>query len=303
VDLWLAADYVSVSDFPRLGGNEPTPPDDRFHRLGDERPSKPKRTFDIGWIGVAVIAFVGLGIWLGGAKVSFQNFWLTIDFTDQYRCASRNSDCSAARPEVRAAFSDPNACNRKGVTICIVPVGAVSLETIKDLRDRLTEEMGIEYPVAAPIDVPPDAFNEGRSQFNADRVTEAIEARYGSRSGDIGSLLIGVTPVDIYTPLITRWRFAFGEQYQRDDGRTSAIVSTYRMSNDLNLWIPFVTWDFYTDHSPESRRAFKLLNKYVGYAVFNLDPSDDPDSALYDHILSAKDLDRMSDKLPIGNNR
>ena len=46
-------------------------------------------------------------------------------------------------------------------------------------------------------------------------------------------------------------------------------------------------------------RVEKMIGKYVGLYYFNLPPSRDPASAMYDSIGGLDDLDHMSNRLPL----
>ena len=113
-------------------------------------------------------------------------------------------------------------------------------------------------------------------------------ARWPQESADDEAVIIGITPVDMYSS-DSHFRYVFGVKGTYNFPK--AIVSMFRM-----------TPEFYGD-SPDPELTFqrtqKLLGKYVGLLYYGLPTSSDPTSQMFNNILSANDLDRMSDRLPV----
>jgi hypothetical protein len=297
-------------DFPRLGdGGERSHPVEEFPRLGQEsragsggaEGNKPRlNLIQFGFWQVAAVTICAIvsAIVVFGARVTWETPFLTIDFTDQ-ACRSADSYCLKPDPEVLAAMTDPLVCDVPEKLICLVPAGATSLEELRNIQANLEGTLGVDVQVLPPISLRPEAVDPGRRQYNGARVADQAYSTYAGRIGNKETVLIAVTPMDIYLPEVPNWKFAFGNRYQYPGGAPFSVVSTFRLADFTGgrLWLAqFVLG---RNEAPVKDRTQKMVNKFVGLDYFGLPLSPDPSSPMYNHILSVTDLDRMDDTLPV----
>ena len=245
-----------------------------------------------------VIVLVG---YLWGARVDFANGAYYVNFPGGPPCHQPlDSPCLLPNSKVASRYTNADVCAVPGRVICLVPIGAVTDETISGIAREMHESYDIDVRVLPPIAVPESAYNVERRQFTSEKLMDAMVASYPNEYED-GSLILGVTPVDMYLDFRTRWRYAFGMRRTTPSGATIAAISTYRMNFEeffvVGRVVPVaVTYGY--DSERRDERVLKLATKYVGLSHFGLPGSDDPKSVLFNNILSPSDLDRMSDKLP-----
>ena len=247
------------------------------------------------FVPVALVLAVGLLI---GVRVKFDFPYLIVDIAPSLAC--KGNTCREPDPDVVATYKNFLACDLDKPGVCLVPTGATSKESIETIADDLRAILGVDIQIAPPMPLPADTYDRARGQFSAGRITDYLLEQYATADGVSQRLLVAVTPVDIYTSRIPHWRYAFGTQGKIGDGSTVAVISTYQMYsvNAVHiLRLPLVLiYDRNYDRREE--RAEKLLTKYAGYALFDLKPSNDPKSVMYNNILGVDDLDRMGDTLP-----
>jgi predicted Zn-dependent protease len=191
--------------------------------------------------------------------------------------------CFEIDPGVASFYADPLACNVPDKIVCLVPTGRTPATLLESIAGSLEDRLGIRVEILPPLPLAADGMNDERHQYSSDRIADYVRSTYRNRVGNAGTLLVAITPVDIYTPQRESWRFAFGTFHQHPSV-TTGVVSTARLGVSARTI---------------ASRTQKMVNKYVGMAYYNLALSSDPESALYNNILSVRDLDRMSDELPI----
>lgn len=191
-------------------------------------------------------------------------------------------DCLRAQ-EGLAAEAD-ETCVGTGNHFCLAPLGRVSPELVRDLVDYYEEEYGLRVGVLKPVAIPEGMLNEGRGQVDAIDLTELMEDQYPRDAHNQYAILIGLTPADMYISTVD-WRYAFGLR------EPQPVISTARM-DEAFYGLP-------ADDDLTFSRAMKVLSKYVGLFYYHLEPSDDPQSPMYNNILSPADLDDMGDRLPV----
>jgi archaemetzincin len=140
----------------------------------------------------------------------------------------------------------------------IVPLDITDKKLMSALAAEITRIFSFPCRVGTAERLPDGVFNEERGQYHATRILKhlAVSDRTSFR-------LLGVTSLDIYTPIL---RYMFGEAML--EGR-AALVSTYR----LNITPP-------GDVSPCNRSVFvsRVLKEGVhelGH-TFGLTHCDDP---------------------------
>lgn len=102
--------------------------------------------------------------------------------------------------------------------IRLVPFGSVELALLERLRFPLASELGTSCSVDFRSIDPSVAFHPERQQYHSTQVLDALS----SRAGD-GAILLGVTAVDLYIPILT---FVFGEARVKG---CCAVVSIHRL--------------------------------------------------------------------------
>jgi predicted Zn-dependent protease len=179
-------------------------------------------------------------------------------------------------------------CEGESLRICLVPLGKVSPDLVAHLTDYYEKEYGLRISVLGPGAIPESLLNDERRQIDALDLQELIQTRFPQYQGNADVILIGLTPVDVYIGT-SDWRYAFGMSYPQP------VISTARMSpaayganDDNKLWYI---------------RVRKLMSKYIGLWYYDLELSDDPDSPMFNNILSPDDLDRMDEPLPVEDAR
>jgi hypothetical protein len=139
--------------------------------------------------------------WLIGASVSVEGDLIAINLASEQACARPFDEaCLMPSAEVASAYTDKAACDKPTKIVCLIPMGATSKDAIDQAARQLSTDLGLAVGVLPPIAVPEDAYNADRGQFDPDKMMDAMEATYASVQVEAGSLLLMVTPVDIYMP-------------------------------------------------------------------------------------------------------
>lgn len=193
-------------------------------------------------------------------------------------------DCLRAQDELAAQADD--TCIGSANDICLVPLGRVSPELVRHLVEYYDEEYGLKVGVLRPTAIPEAMLNQRRNQVDALDLAELVQNEFWLDAQSRQTLLIGLTPVDIYIGT-SDWRYAFG---LRDP---QPIISTCRMDP--------AAYGLPADTDLMFSRARKLVSKYIGLFYYGLPPNNDPRSPMFDNILSPADLDRMDEPLPIAS--
>lgn len=284
--------------------------DDRdgvFPRLGDEPPpTKGISSAALPILAVAAgIGLMALLIWLSGVHLGRNGSRFQARWGSPPPCLSPTAiECRQIDELVARTYSDANACGKPERIVCIVPVGAVSPEMLVAITTRLAGETQIPVAVAPPLALTEAYFNQRRGQYDGEAITKLAAETYADIIQETGGLLLALTPVDIYLPSVERWRYAFGVHEHYRGSLNTGVVSTLRMAlvdfyrpvklplgGDLDILV----WP--SDRKVESR-AYKMVLKYVGLGYLGLPLSGDPQSVMYNNILSVADLDRMNAELP-----
>lgn len=103
--------------------------------------------------------------------------------------------------------------------IYILSIGNVRDAIIKRVQERLSEVFSIPLKIKDAVEEPAYAFNPGRGQYYS---TKILKEMIKNPPGD-GLKVMGITNVDLYTPVLT---FVFGEAQLA--GR-AAVVSLSRL--------------------------------------------------------------------------
>jgi hypothetical protein len=197
--------------------------------------------------------------------------------------------CLEVDAAVGTVFRDTGACSGSERQVCLIPLGATSLEIIGGIVGHYREAYDLEVAVLPPLAIDRHLVDLQRQQVSVEDLSDAVLTAYGNQASR-GSLLIGVTPADLYIAGYARWRYAFGSSSwtvapSGDLLLAAGMVSTFRMGDNGD--------------ERELSRALKMTTKYIGAFYYDLPLSDDPESAMYNHILGPADLDRMGDRLDL----
>jgi predicted Zn-dependent protease len=159
--------------------------------------------------------------------------------------------------------------------VCFAPLGAISPELVSRLQEYFEETYGLDVGIVTPRAIPEETVDVVRHQVDTNELAKLIEP------SSEGAVVIGLTPVDVYISDVPQWRWAFGMSSPQ------AVLSTMRMDP--------ANWGHEDDNLLFSR-LMKMTTKYIAVSYFGLATSSDPESQLYNGILSVDDLDRMSDE-------
>ena len=140
----------------------------------------------------------------------------------------------------------------------IVPLEITDRELLSALASEAARIFPLRCQVGAAARLPAGALDAKRGQYHATRILEHLDA-----SGRDSFRLLGVTSVDIFTPIM---RYVFGEAML--PGR-AALVSTYR------LGIAPPRGDHPGDHSAFLGRVIKEGIHELGH-TFGLTHCEDP---------------------------
>lgn len=291
--------------------NDQPPLDDRdrvFPRIGDEPVQTKRRRFDILPLvitGVGILA-VALLIFVTQPNFDREEGRYRLQWGQLPRCLPFGEElCNEVDSDVAAKYSDPGACRRPERVICIVPVGGIKLSTLDGIVEQLTAYLPDPVAVAPPLELRNDLLETRRRQYDGEAIANVASATYSATLGDDGALIIAVTAADIYLPSRETWRYAFGVLMPAGGRTVTSVVSTARMSYvdyyrpvklPLGADLDVLVWP---GSGKVESRAYKMVLKYVGLGYFGLPLTSDPTSVMYNNILSPRDLDRMSDELPL----
>jgi len=194
--------------------------------------------------------------------------------------------CLPAQSELDAMAVD--SCQSAAKTVCLAPIGQVSADLVRQLVDRYRAEYDLEVRVLTPQAIPTDIVASVGEQYDANVLLDHLASVFPDMFTDSDDVVIGLTPVDLYDST-SHFRYVFGIRGTVQDPK--GIVSTSRMGPEVYRQRPNDAVTF--------ERTWKLVSKYIGLFYYVLEPSDDPDSAVYDNILGPDDLDEMDDRLDV----
>lgn len=256
--------------------------------------------------------YSAIGLLLGMAAV-----WIVLTFWPfshqlQGPCYADDFDrCLGTQRELQEIST--YTCDGDGRRVCLVPLGLISTDIMLHLSAHFEEVYGLEARIMLPTGIadyvvhrnrqqpnplpvpefmrfliPDISVEEDHDQMGGVVLIEYMKAAFPEEAADPDVVLIGITPLDLYYEE-TDWRWAFGVRGLYDDPK--AVISTFRMNPEA----------YGGDYDEEllHSRARKMTTKYVGLLYYGLSESSDPDSALYDHLYSLRELDRVDDLLPL----
>lgn len=189
-----------------------------------------------------------------------------------------------ANGDQRLAFEQSKiASSLDGKTVYFIPLGAFSSPATAELASYYKKKIGIGIVNLPAIPLDPSTFDARRRQLIAEDVIELIKRRYLKLAQDPKAILIGLTEKDMYIQGKT-WQYAFS--YWVDSH--FAVVSTARM-NPVNLGQP-------ASAELLNTRFRKMVMKDIGMLYYQMLPSNDPKSVLYNNIEGLEELDGMGEE-------
>ncbi len=206
------------------------------------------------------------------------------------QCYDDDYERCLAPQEALFSVSQP-ACEGKGRRVCLVPVGQVSPELVTGITSFYREQLGLQVGIMTPLAVPADIYGSRGQQIDGSELIDWMAAQLPDERGwvDPEVVMIGITPLDIYTPDNQQWEFVYGVRRKKLTSPLG-VVSTFRMDNRVFGEPP--------DEAAVASRARKMVSKYIGYFYYELPSSHNPASPMFDTIRSRADLDGMADLTP-----
>lgn len=188
---------------------------------------------------------------------------------------------------IGACSSDGRPCEGTERRVCLVPFGEVSGDLVGHLVNYYHDEHGLEIDVLDKEAIPEDVVDPERDQVGGIALIEYMENLFPELYADPDVILIGLTPVDMYTEN-EDWRFAF---WVSNISNNKSLVSSARMNPQ--------SFGLERDDDLLYTRVRKVVTRIIGTLYFDLPESNDPRSVLYNNVLSLDDLDLMGEDLPI----
>ena len=145
--------------------------------------------------------------------------------------------------------------------IQLLPFGPAAAETLSELRAGLEREFAVPCEILPPEPEPAFAFNLTRQQYSS---TEILAAML-KRNPPAKWRLHGVTPLDLYIPILT---FVFGEAQLPG---TCAVVSSHRLGQEF--------YGLTADPKLEHERLLKEAVHELGHTL-NLSHCEDYECAM-----------------------
>jgi predicted Zn-dependent protease len=239
----------------------------------------PRVLLGLAFLGGSALMFGWLAVFIIGVS--------SLQFIEQAQCSGSDAaSCLDEQTGLESLASD--SCAGAERRVCLVPLGQVSAELVEHLVDYYQREYGLSISMLTPSAVPAELIDPDRGQIDVQDLMDYMATLFPGASSDPNVVLIGVTPVDMYDRT-SHYRFLFGARDTEVTPR--AVVSTSR----LNLKIFGISEGAGALRS----RARKLVTKNIGILYYGLPPKDDPESPLYNSILSTADLDDMEEPLAV----
>jgi predicted Zn-dependent protease len=189
-------------------------------------------------------------------------------------------------PLAAACSSGDNSCEGTGKRVCLIPFGNFSGDLIGQLVDHYQDQYALQVQVLDEESIPLEVIDPERDQVGAVALIEHMETLFPKEYSDPDAIIIGLTPVDMYTEA-QDWRFAFWTSNIRIN---KSVVSSARMNPE--------SFGLEADDDLLYTRVRKVVTRIIGTLYFDLPESNDPRSVLYNNVLSLADLDRMGVDLP-----
>jgi hypothetical protein len=199
-------------------------------------------------------------------------------------------ECRVPSAELVGAYDDTRACDGETRRVCLFLVGDVPTDLVDHLVAYYQDEYDLTLHVLPLVTLEPGFAGGRQRQLQASFVKDRYTVAYPKYSLDRNVLLIGLTPIDIYTADRPEWKWFFGQLASRH-----AVISVFRMDP--------VNWGERRDDNLRNKRVRTLMNKYIAMGYYGLPLNDNPRSVLYRQIASLETLDRIDQRIPVPQQR
>ncbi len=201
------------------------------------------------------------------------------------RLGRTSADSEAPAPAERAAIANPFMLKGEG-RVYLVPVGEVKAVSLSKLVDHFQAQFGLSLQVLQAVPLGADAEDTERKQVIAEELIARMKRTHPALADDPQAILIGITDRDMYI-----WHFPWKYALSLRQNNRLAVVSTARMDPALE--------GRPTDPQWLETRVRRMLTKNLGVMYYGMEESGDWESALYDGISEAEDLDEMRDAFTV----
>lgn len=174
------------------------------------------------------------------------------------------------------------ACARPKPQIYFISLGDVPPQSIEYLTEHYKDRFGVTIKTLPALDLHEGLVSPNRNQIAAEALIALMREKYPSVVNDLNTVVIGLTPADIYIRSYD-WDFAFNLRMEN----RLAVVSMARM-DPVNFGLP-------ANEVLLNTRLRKMVTKNLGVLYFRKSLSKNPQSVLYNNVLGVEELDAMGE--------
>jgi hypothetical protein len=167
--------------------------------------------------------------------------------------------------------------------VYFIPLGDLREPDLEAMAGWYRDRYQIPVEVLDALLLGPDVIDARRRQVIAEELMALMERSYPAQAEDPVALLIGVTPDYMYIRERPDWQWAFANRVDR-----VTVISTFPMDPRA----------YGERRDPEllASRLRKMVTKSIALQYYGMRLNSDPTSVLYDSVLSADDLDVISEE-------
>jgi predicted Zn-dependent protease len=181
---------------------------------------------------------------------------------------------------INSAILSPSRTPTRPLRVRLVPVLA-SRAYLEYLQSYYRDQLGIDVEVMPPLEPDRSAWDEARQQWQGQALAEQVR-RYAEADDAVAIAVLGD---DMYLRGYN-WRFAFG--WRPDDDRVAVVA--YARMNPIFSGEP-------RNVDQLRARLRRMVTRELGFMLFGLRVSSNPESVLYRNLDDIHDLDAMNDDL------
>lgn len=174
------------------------------------------------------------------------------------------------------------ACARRKPQIYFISLGDVPPQATEQLMAHYKARFGVTIKTLPAIRLDDTLVSPHRNQIAAEVLIGLMREKYPSVVNDLNSIVIGLTPADMYISSYD-WDFAFNLRQEK----RLAVVSMARM-DPVNFGQP-------ANEVLLNTRLRKMVTKNIGVLYFGKSLSKNPRSVLYNNVLGVEELDAMGE--------
>ena len=208
----------------------------------------------------------------------------------RWAAACLRIDQDLAEPAVRR-----DACEGDGPRVCIVPMGGVSTDLLLSAISDIEQLIGEPIALLPAVEVGANDVgfvDESRDQIDDDILKATLYKQFPEFQDNSEVVLLGITPIDMFSADKPTTRYAFGQRSKWDNGKQAGVLSYYRM-DPLSYGLP-------ENDDMLKQRLEKFMLKYILGMRFGIPDSEDPTSVMYSHINGLDALDAIQLAVPEG---